>query len=1075
MRLAGPAAASAVREPADLCGLLGVPYSDEQLAAITAGPDPLVVVAGAGSGKTTVIAARVVWLVATGAARPDEVLGLTFTNKAAAELAHRVRTALRRAGLVPDPAVVAAHDEDPGEPSISTYHAYAADLIREHGLRLGIEPGARLLTDAARYQLAARVIRSAPGPIRSLTKSIKLLAPDLLALEAECSEHLVDLAELRSFDRQLIERLEREPQSAGASSALGRALVAARRRSEFTDLVEAYRAAKKAGDLVDFGDQMALAACLAEQCPPVGVAERARHRVVVLDEYQDTSVAQRRMLVGLFGAGHPVTAVGDPCQAIYGWRGASVANLEEFPEHFVDPAAGAGELPERLTLRQNRRNAAPVLALANELAAPLRALHAGVEPLLPALPNSTAEIRTALLPTWADELSWLGDQVADALDNGTPPAEIAVLVRATRDIGPLHTELIRRQIPVEVVGLGGLVHLPEIADIIATLEVLDSPTADAALIRLLIGPRWRIGPRDHALLGRRAKQLVADPADPADSAHPAARRSTIRIPDPVERPALADAMAAPGELPYSEQARVRYAALDAELRSLRAHLGDPLLELLHLILARTGLDVELAVGAAGSRVRRRHSVEAFLNVAADFADLDGGCSVGAFLAYLQAAAEHERGLDSAEPVAGAAVQLMTAHKAKGLEWNVVVLPSLCAGVFPSTRGRSRWTTGGHCLPFPLRGDRDSLPEVLAWSTKGLGVFDTAVREQAAAEELRLAYVAVTRPRHRLVMSGHWWGPTQQRPRGPSEYLATARAFTTAAGRDPGGPWEPDPTPGATNPAFAEAGGQVWPAPLDAEAFRVRRDAAEMVRAALAGAGPDERSGPVLAGLTDLERGRVAAWDHDLDLLLAAAQARRPRGREVTLPTTLTVSQFGVLTTRPDALARDLARPMPRPPAPAALRGSRFHSWLVSRFGQQVLVDDDELPGGADAAWCSDAELAMLQEAFERSEFADRVPIRVEAPFALPLAGRVVRGRIDAVYATATGYEIVDWKTGLRTEADPTQLALYRLAWAQIAGVAPAAVTAAFHFVRSGRTTRPELPDAASLAAVLSGGPVPAAT
>ncbi len=301
--LAGPAAATAVREPADLCELLGVPYSDEQLAAITAGPDPSVVVAGAGSGKTTVIAARVVWLVATGAARPDEVLGLTFTNKAAAELAHRVRTALRRAALVPDPAVVGAHDEDPGEPSISTYHAYAADLIREHGLRLGIEPGARLLTDAARYQLAARVIRSAPGPIRSLTKSIKLLAPDLLALEAECSEHLVDLAELRSFDQQLIGRLEREPQASGVSSALGKALLAARRRCEFTDLVEAYRAAKHAGDLVDFGDQMALAACLAEQCPPVGVAERARHRVVVLDEYQDTSVAQRRMLVGLFGAG----------------------------------------------------------------------------------------------------------------------------------------------------------------------------------------------------------------------------------------------------------------------------------------------------------------------------------------------------------------------------------------------------------------------------------------------------------------------------------------------------------------------------------------------------------------------------------------------------------------------------------------------------------------------------------------------------------------------------------------------------------------------------------------------------
>jgi DNA helicase-2/ATP-dependent DNA helicase PcrA len=1056
-----------LRDPTELRQLLGVPFSDEQLLAISAGPSPLALVAGAGSGKTTVIAARVVWLVASGAARPGDVLGLTFTNKAAAELAQRVRGALLRAGLLPDHSDVVDHDaEDPGEPNVSTYHAYAAELIREHGLRLGVEPGARLLTDAARYQLAERVIRAAPGPMRALTKSVALLAPDLLALEAECSEHLVDLDELCAFDTDLIERLSSDPRVAGSASALGRALLAARRRAELTELVRAYRAAKRRGDLIDFGDQMALAARLAETCPPVGDAERERNRVVVLDEYQDTSVAQRRMLVGLFGGGHPVTAVGDPCQAIYGWRGASVANLEEFPQHFAASAPDGTTAPaQRLTLCQNRRNAPPLLALANGLAAPLRELHAGVAPLFPAAPAAErAEIRTALLPTWSEELTWVCGEVESALATGTPAGEVAVLVRAARDIGPLHTELIRRQIPVEVVGLGGLVHLPEIADLIATLEVLHSPTADAALIRLLVGPRWRIGPRDLALLGKRAGQLATGPLRRREAS---GSGPEMRIVDPVEQPALADAVASPGELAYSLQAQGRFAALDAELRALRAHLGEPLLELLATILARTGLDVELAVASHGRRTHRRHSVEAFLDVAADFTDLDGGTSVGAFLAYLQAAADHERGLDSAEPAAGQAVQLMTAHKAKGLEWDVVVLPDLCDGVFPSTRGRSRWTTAGHCLPYPLRGDRASLPELGEWSPKGLGAFDMAVREQAAVEELRLAYVAMTRPRHRLIAAGHWWGPTQRRSRGPSEYLSAARAFTASAGQDPGGPWAARPGPGAENPCLNGGAEYTWPAPVDAAEAARRRAGAELVRAALREPAAFDARSPNAEGLSEAELQRVADWDHDLNLLLRP-RARAPRSRETALPTTLTVSQVSLLATRPDVLARDLARPMPRPPRPAAARGSRFHAWLAARFGQQVLLNPEDVPGGADTQWCTDAELAQLQEAFDRGEFADRVPLRVEAPFALPLAGRVVRGRIDAVYATPSGYEVVDWKTGGGVDADPVQLALYRLAWAEIAGVRPQAVSGAFHFVRSGRTTRPDLPDRSALAAVLVG-------
>ncbi|HZE66585.1 MAG TPA: ATP-dependent DNA helicase [Sporichthyaceae bacterium] len=1051
---------SALRDGADLVEVLGVPYTDEQLIAITAPLAPAVIVAGAGSGKTTVMAARVVWLVGTGQVPAAGVLGLTFTNKAAAELSGRVRAALARAGIGAgeDPT----EHGDVGEPTVATYHAFAGTLLADHGLRLGVEPRSRLLADASRYQLAARAICAAPGPYPSLTKRTADLVVDVLALDGAAAEHLVDLDVLRAHDRALFSRLQGEKGADSPTSAIGKVLLAAGRRLELCDLVAAYRQAKADRDLVDFGDQMSLAARLAEQCPAVGEIERARYRVVLLDEYQDTSVAQRRMLVGLFGGGHPVTAVGDPCQAIYGWRGASVANLEDFPTHFraVHPD-GATAPAQRFTLRENRRNGEVVLDLANALAAPLREIHDGVAALTAAEYNlGMGEIRTAVLDDYPSEMAWVGEQVAAALADGVSAREVAVLVRATRDIGPLHAELVRRDIPVEVVGLGGLVHLPEIADVVATLEVLDDATANAALVRLLTGPRWRIGARDLALLGRRAAQIVA-PARPSGLS---SLESAPGVTDPTERISLSDALAAPGESAFSTAARDRFAALERELRDLRRHLGEPLLDLVHRVLAVTGLGVEIAAAEHAVAARRRESLSAFLDEVAGFAGLDGESSVAAFLAYLHAAEEHERGLDSATPGTADSVKLMTTHKAKGLEWDVVVLPDVTRNTFPSNLGRPRWTSRGECLPHVLRGDRDGLPDVGEWTPKGIGAFEAGMREQSDLEELRLAYVAVTRPRRRLVMSAHWWGPTQKKPRGPSPYLLAVRDVLTERGLDPGGPWVPAPEPDAENPLRGRGTEFAWPAPLNPDGAAARRAAAGLVRAAM------RRSGAlaVPAGLSVAETARVASWDRDLELLLAeAARAHRPE-REVVLPASLSASQVMALAADPDGLARDLARPLPRAPRTAARRGTRFHDWVEARFGQQALLEPEEIPGAADAD-LADEDFDALAQAFLRSEYAHRVPYRVEAPFALALGGRIVRGRIDAIYQTLVGYEVIDWKTHARESADPLQLALYRLAWAELAGVEPAAVEAAFYYVRSGRTVRPVLPDRAELEGLLGSG------
>ncbi|WP_261989141.1 ATP-dependent helicase, partial [Streptomyces sp. uw30] len=826
-----------ITDPEQLKELLGIPFTPEQTACITAPPAPQVIVAGAGSGKTTVMAARVVWLVGTGQVAPEQVLGLTFTNKAAGELAERVRKALVRAGVT-DPDVIDP-DNPPGEPVISTYHAFAGRLLTDHGLRIGLEPTSRLLADATRFQLAARVLREAPGPYPALTRSFADLVSDLLNLDAELAEHLVRPEALRAHDAALLLTLQGAKLT---NTDLRKVPEAAAARRELADLVVRYRAAKRERDLLDFGDQIALSAQLAK-IPEVGRILRDEFRVVLLDEYQDTSVAQRVLLAGLFGegTGHPVTAVGDPCQAIYGWRGASVANLDDFPEHF---AHAGGRPATRQALSENRRSGGRLLDLANGLAEPLRAMHAGVQALRPA-PGAERDgtVRCALLPTHAEEIDWIADSVAHLVNTGKAPAEIAVLCRTATDFAEIQGALVARDIPVEVVGLSGLLHLPEIADLVAVCEVLQDPGANASLVRLLTGPRWRIGPRDLALLGRRARRLVSHARVDGDDDPDRRLAEAVEGVDPAEVISLADALDTFLEtpldgdrdhdgLPFSPDARVRFARLATELRDLRRSLSDPLMDVLHRVLAVTGLEVELSASPHALAARRRETLSNFLDIAASFAAGDNEATLLAFLGFLRTAAQYEKGLDNALPGGENTVKVLTAHKSKGLEWDVVVVPGLVTGTFPSTQGREKWTAQAKVLPHELRGDTDTLPDVASWDSRGLKAFQEAMKDHQHTEELRLGYVTFTRPRSLLLGSGHWWGPSQKKPRGPSDFLH-ALYDHCAAGYGEIEAWSDEPAEGEENPALhRDTADQLWPLPLDEAALTRRRAAAETVLAHL---------------------------------------------------------------------------------------------------------------------------------------------------------------------------------------------------------------------------------------------------
>ncbi|PUA82170.1 DNA helicase UvrD [Nocardioides currus] len=1043
--------------------------SPEQWEAITAPLRPTVVVAGAGSGKTTLMAQRVVYLVATGRVRPEEVLGLTFTTKAAAELRSRVVTALGRAGLL-DESVV-ADDEDVLEPTVATYHAYAGSLLTDHGLRIGHEPDTRVVSDASRYQLGARVIDRFTGHVELLSDHPATVIQNLLALDGAMSEHLVAADDVVRVDGEARRGFElaRAEESAGKArktylDMIDKAVNALDRRAELLELVAGYRRLKADLGLMDFGDQIALAARLVDQQPDVGVAERARFKVVLLDEYQDTSVAQATMLARLFsgpdaatGLGHPVMAVGDPNQAIYGWRGASVSNILNFAETF--PAAD-GE-PGRLPLTVNRRSDRRILDVANRLAEPLLASYGDKVARLRA-PDGTPDgvVETHVFERALDELDWLAGAVHAVHDAGTPWAEVGVLSRDNAQAEEVYDTLTAAGIPVEIVGLSGLIRLPEVAEVVATLSLLHDVTANTAVLTLLAGPRWAIGPRDLRLLAERAA-AIGGARDRSEAATIA--QQLLRIADGIdvsELPALSDALADPGEAAYSPEARERFALLAGELRRLRAHVGDPLLDVVRRVIDTTGVDIELASATAPAAAARRDNLDLFVKAVAEFQSVDGDVSLPALLAYLTAEDDQGNGLDIATPTAADSVKLLTVHRSKGLEWSSVFCVGVGESRFPSGRSRTLWTSSPAVLPAPLRGDRDDQPQLLGYDKPALEAYRAATREHDAEEELRLGYVAFTRAAHHLAVTSYVWGQ-RSTPFGPSTYQQVVREQLEEWGA-PVGAWLEKPAGKPANPNDQLDPSRPWPVPGPGDEARRRLAAAELVRA----------SDPTAAdeGLDLVESARVADWDDDLAQLLAEARESRATDVSVPLPSSLSATGLARLHDDPDALARELARPMPRPPSPQARFGSDFHAWVEARFGQQALIEPDDLWGRADAGIDDAGELEEVVASFESGPFADRAPYAVEAPFAIVLAGQVVRGRIDAVYQEDDGsFLIVDWKTSRSESADPLQLAVYRLAWAEIHGVPVDAVRAAFHYVRTARTVEPaDLPGRDELEELVGG-------
>jgi DNA helicase-2/ATP-dependent DNA helicase PcrA len=1038
----------------------------EQIAIISAPLEPAVVIAGAGSGKTETMSARVLWLVANKIVRPDEILGLTFTRKAAGELSIRVRKRLRQlkeAGLLDKYLAL--------DTSITTYHSYAGRIMSEHAIRLGIDATSDPLGDAALWQMASDVVRNWPDESFTNESAVTTVIDDVIGLAKLVLEHQVSFDDIRREDEKTLAELHRI--GGTANEEVRKVVRTAQQRIAILPMVQEFLKRRIDDQQLSFDDQMSIAARIAETFAEACELERAKYKVVLLDEYQDTSQSQVRMLSALFGKGHPVMAVGDPCQAIYTWRGASAGTIGTFAKYFPKSAGQSGA--ELFNLSITFRNDKKILEIANSISDQIRSTSTvRVDPLRPRDTAGDGEIAYGVFETLDAEAQGIAEyfhkhwfapeRIAIEEEKRT---SFAVLVRKRSQISKIESALRERNIPTEVIGVGGLIYVAEVADVLSLMKVVTNPEAGTALMRHLTGPRLALGAKDVAALGaysrRRAKSVHED-------SHSFIAKIAAGNPDSAEADdlfvgSLIDALDEIDQCDnesrkeFSDVGFTRLSRFAADLRRLRSRAGGSIIDLITEIENYLNLDLEVSL-RDGTRNGRRH-LERFLDEASKFSRSGG--SISAFIEWLDVTSKKEGGLKSGAPeVRSDVVQLLTIHTAKGAEWDFVAIPGLAEGTFPSTytNDPDNWITNEKQIPFVLRGDGDELPVFsLAQCTKDSEA-SKVIKEYAQLcaaikkqEEIRLGYVAVTRARTHLLCTTSWWRDGA-RSVDPSELFAHVADVADKRGGVLLSHVDA-PEDGSRNPIEINPDSAYWPR----DPLGDRRAAFDAAVALV------EKSQPHT--LTPSADDDLNSWISDAQALIAEVKNRNSPAIEVELPARISTSTLVALHENAEALALAIRRPIPRSQDPYSRRGTQFHAWVEKQFSAMTLFDDIDLDYFDPIE--EDGKLEDLKKAWQSSAYANRTPAAIEVPFESVVAGVLIRGRIDAVYETPDGFEVVDWKTGSKQlgESAAIQLAMYRLAWARLKKIDVSKVSAAFHYVPTSVTDRrADLLDEAALVALI---------
>ncbi|GMQ93002.1 MAG: ATP-dependent DNA helicase [Acidimicrobiia bacterium] len=931
--------------------------TDEQRLIISYPAEPLRVAAGAGTGKTTTIVERIAHLVRRGL-DPARILGVTFTNKAADELNRRVLAAL---GLVDADRV----------PEVSTYHGFAASILDEFGVYVGYNRSSMLMDEGHRSELAGRVLRDVGTSDLDLT-SLPTRRRELLDLAATMTDNLLNTEEIRSF----------APSGPHGCETFVVPEVWLKRLA-LTDAVELYEAEKRRLGLMEYGDLIRLAVRVVLNAPETAAEIASRYDAVVLDEYQDTDPAQRRLLTTLFSTKVPVVAVGDTDQTIYEWRGASAENFSAFP---LDFPRSDGSGTETLPLSVNRRSDRLILDLANGIHDELPHVD-GALPLTPVDDARSGEVITGWFGREDAEAEWIATTIEHEHESGTAWSDVAVLCRKRSHFKPIIDALKTQEIPFSVASMGQLLEVAEIADLLAWLRIIDDPSDEISLLRIWMGGRFRLGMTSVARLRRWCK-------------HEQGRT-------------LFDAAINHREVPdLTQEASWRIATFLALHRKLA---GDsqvsPVPVIVDDVIDELGFWDEVAALEQGPGLTTKLNLGKFTDLAQRWRPIEGSPTLSGFLRYLTALDESGRAdeLAAARPIQSDAVSVMTVHAAKGLEWAHVYVPAVADQVFPARA--MAFDNPDHLaqmLPYELRLNSDIHASAAAVTG---GERKQILKARHLDQEWRLAYVAVTRAATRIVLTGHAWDGGIKKPRTPSALWHMAHDLDGSTE----GPME---TVSETRPETSPFVAPVTPPdPLFAEgpAAALRRTVQEPAWIA--------EQYPELAAAV---RERVAQLELAIDDLAEPAAVEPPRRFAASVTNLVNLASCAQ---RFKWIHHDR---LPQKPRRSAVLGTAFHR-RIELHNLGVIAFEDPAPETYDA----DTDPADQPDRstdpwrlFRASRYWKMTPKHAEAPFEISVGEGSIRGKVDAIYEQeAGGWEIVDYKSGYHRDdpARKVQLEAYAIA------------------------------------------------
>ena len=981
----------------------------EQVAAIEHEGGSALVVAGAGSGKTELMSIRAMYLVANELARPEQILGLTFTRKAASELAIRVSNglfALRESKYWPS-----ALGDEFQPPKIATYNSFGNEIFRTLALQLGYETDATLITEAASVSLVKELLRDIDlgsfGALGEYERTESHLISLVLAAAGAMTDNLVGSAEAVEVFERFASLAGSLPQAGGKAELLGytRGHIALAEQNKLVfQLAGEYQRLKASRDLVDFSDQIALAY--------KGLVE---HQVqldfshIMLDEYQDTSSIQTMLLAKLF-SNAAVMAVGDPNQSIYGWRGASSANLESFADDFSSTAT--------YSLSKSWRSSSAIVRAANEISSSLSTSGLAAVKLSP---GRQFEDRV-VAAVFQDEVTEAKAVASWLSENLTPELSAAVLFRSKSAMGIFAQELTSAGLEIEVTGLSGLTETPEVIDLISALRVMIDPDAGVHLMRLLTGPRFRISARDLAKLHGWTRRL--------SRLKKAGFETPITIIEALDQLRWQRNL---NDLELSEAGHDRMKAAAELIHNMRQYNSLNLTELAWVVVRELELDIELY--AYSKSKNPLANLQAFISRISDYEQSTQRPSLRGLITWLDYALEHETFELPKSGAKAGVVQLMTVHSAKGLEWDLVAVTGLVDGSFPvGSRDSAGWLSAGK-LPFELRKDAVALPKLnlkvenQKELDNSIQDFKLANRQHQLTEERRLAYVAFTRASRQLLLTAGYFKTGSKNPRPVSMFLTEL-----------------------LDAGAAELAG-VIPAPLE------QNPLSEQIETASWPIDPLGRNRDrVVAAASAVLSATPASIDSSLELAALLEEQDEPDFvMRPEIPIRLSASKIVQLITDPDLFYEQLLRPMPQMFSESARLGSEFHATLEKAF-----LEGSELDF---SSWSE--EQKELGQNFAQSNFANQTPVSVELPIEFSLGQSVVVCKLDAVFQNGDGYLIVDWKSGKTPDSKDLatrsiQLALYRIGLARLLGVGVERIEAAFYFAADNKEVRPDLMSEAEL-------------